>query len=80
MRAYLDSHRDWLCAERLPAYAPELNAVDICGPTARAWSWRICPPPPWPRFRRYRTGIQRVCKHPDLVVGFLAHTGLALDP
>ena len=25
-------------------------------------------------------GIQRVCKHYDLVVGFLAHTGLTLDP
>ena len=24
-------------------------------------------------------GIQRVCKHEDLVIGFLAHTGLALD-
>ena len=28
MRAYLDSHRDWLTAERLPAYAPELNPVE----------------------------------------------------
>jgi hypothetical protein len=25
-------------------------------------------------------GIQRVCKHDDLVVGFLAHTGLTLNP
>jgi transposase len=25
-------------------------------------------------------GIQRVCKHEDLVIGFLAHTGLTLDP
>ena len=25
-------------------------------------------------------GIQRVCKHQDLVLGFLAHTGLTLDP
>jgi hypothetical protein len=25
-------------------------------------------------------GIQRVCKREDLVVGFLAHTGLCLDP
>jgi hypothetical protein len=25
-------------------------------------------------------GIKRVCKHEDLVVGFLAHTGLTLDP
>jgi hypothetical protein len=25
-------------------------------------------------------GIQRVCKRDSLVVGFLAHTGLSLDP
>jgi Tfp pilus assembly protein PilW len=25
-------------------------------------------------------GVQRVCSHEDLVVGFLAHTGLTLDP
>ena len=25
-------------------------------------------------------GIQPVCKHQDLVIGFLAHTGLSLDP
>jgi transposase len=28
MRVYLDSQRDWLAAERLPAYAPELNPVE----------------------------------------------------
>jgi transposase len=28
MRAWLDSQRDWLTVERLPAYAPELNAVE----------------------------------------------------
>jgi transposase len=28
MRAYLDSQRDWLRTERLPAYAPELNPVE----------------------------------------------------
>ena len=28
MWVYLDSQRDWLCAERLPAYAPELNPVE----------------------------------------------------
>jgi len=25
-------------------------------------------------------GMQRVCKHEDLVIGFLAYTGLTLDP
>ena len=28
MRAWMDSQRDWLTAERLPAYAPELNPVE----------------------------------------------------
>ncbi|HEV2920892.1 MAG TPA: transposase [Actinomycetota bacterium] len=28
MRAWLDSQRDWLTVERLPAYAPELNPVE----------------------------------------------------
>jgi hypothetical protein len=25
-------------------------------------------------------GIQRICKHESPVIGFLAHTGLPLDP
>jgi hypothetical protein len=29
MRARIEAHRDWLTVERLPAYAPELNAVEM---------------------------------------------------
>jgi transposase len=28
MRAWLDSQCDWLTAERLPTYAPELNPLE----------------------------------------------------
>lgn len=28
MRAWVDSQHDWLRAERLPAYAPDLNPVE----------------------------------------------------
>jgi hypothetical protein len=28
MRAFLDTQRSWLVVERLPAYAPDLNAVE----------------------------------------------------
>jgi hypothetical protein len=28
MRAYLDSQHGWITAERIPAYAPELNPVE----------------------------------------------------
>ena len=81
MRAFLDSQRDWLTAERLPAYAPELNPVE--GLWANLKDVELA--------NRSTTtlaevadpteqGIQRVCKSDSLVVGFLAHTGLSLDP
>jgi transposase len=81
MRAVLDSQRDWLTAERLPAYAPELNPVE--GLWAKLKDLELA--------NRLTTtlaevvdateqGIQRVCNSDSLVVGFLAHTGLTLDP
>jgi transposase len=41
MRAWLNTQRSWLVVERLPAYAPERNPVEGCGPAsrARASSW-----------------------------------------
>jgi hypothetical protein len=82
MRAWLDSQRDWLLrVERLPAYAPELNPVEYLWANLKDVELA----------NRLTTtlvevadateqGIQRVCKHEDLVLGFLAHTGLTLDP
>ena len=29
MRAFTGAHRDWLTEARLPAYAPDLNAVEM---------------------------------------------------
>jgi DDE superfamily endonuclease len=35
MRAWLATQRSWLVVERLPAYAPELNPTEGCGPASR---------------------------------------------
>jgi hypothetical protein len=81
MRAFLDSQRDWLTAERLPAYAPELNPVQ--GLWANLKDLELANRPTTTLAEvadATEQGIQRVCKHDDLVVGFLAHTGLSLDP
>ena len=81
MRAWLDSQRDWLRAERLPAYAPELNPVE--GLWANLKDLELANRPTTTLAEvadATEQGIQRVCKHQDLVVGFLAHTGLSLDP
>ena len=81
MRAYLDSQRDWLCAERLPAYAPELNPVKYLWANLRDLELANLPTTTLAEVADATIqGIQRVCKHEDLVVGFLAHTGLSLDP
>jgi transposase len=81
MRAFLDSQRDWLTAERLPAYAPELNAVEYLWANLKDIELANRPTTTLAEVAdATEHGIQRVCKHDSLVVGFLAHTGLALDP
>jgi transposase len=80
MRAWVDSQRDWLTAERLPAYAPDLNPVEGL--------WANLKDVELANFAgdtvvevadQAQRGIERVCASDDLVAGFLAHTGLALD-
>ncbi|HEX5876754.1 MAG TPA: transposase [Actinomycetota bacterium] len=80
MRAHLDSQRDWLTVERLPAYAPKLNPVE--------YLWANLKGAELANFAgdtvaevadQAHHGIQGVCDSDSLVVGFLAHTGLSLD-
>jgi DDE superfamily endonuclease len=81
MRAWLDSQRDWLCAERLPASAPELNAVEYLWANLKDVELANRPTTTLAEVAdATEQGIQRVGKHQDLVVGFLAHTGLSLPP
>jgi transposase len=81
MRAWLDSQRDWLTAERLPAYAPELNPVEYLWANLKDMELANRPTTTLAEVAdATEQGIQRVCKTEDLVVGFLAHTGLTLDP
>jgi DDE superfamily endonuclease len=82
MRAHLDTQRDWLTVERLPAYAPELNPVEFLWANLKGKGGELA------NFAgdtiaevadQAHHGIQRVCDS-DSLVGFLAHTGLSLDP
>jgi transposase len=81
MRAWLDSQHDWLTTERLPAYAPELNPVEYLWANLKDVELANRSATTLAKVAdATEHGIQRVCKHQDLVVGFLAHTGLSLDP
>jgi transposase len=81
MRAFLDSQHDWLRVERLPAYAPELNPVEYLWANLKDVELANRPTTTLAEVAdATEQGIQRVCKREDLVVGFLAHTGLSLGP
>jgi transposase len=81
MRAFLDSQHDWLTVERLPAYAPELNAVEYLWANLKDVELANLPTTSLAEVAdATEQGIQRICNSDSLVVGFLAHTGLSLDP
>jgi transposase len=81
MRAFLDSQHDWLTVERLPPYAPELNPVEGLWANLKDLELANLPTTSLAEVAdATEQGIQRVCKSDSLVVGFLAHTGLSLDP
>jgi len=73
LRAFLDSQRDWLRAERLPAYAPKLNPVE--GLWANLKNLELANRPTSTLAEvadATEHGIQRVGDSNSLAVGFLA--------
>ena len=80
MRAHLDSQRDWLRVEQLPAYAPQLNPVEYLWANLKGAELANFAGDTVPEVAdQAQQGIQRVCASDSLVVGFLAHTGLTLE-
>jgi hypothetical protein len=80
MRAHLDAQHDWLTAERLPAYAPELNPVEYLWANLKGAELANHAGDTLAEVAgQAQHGIQRVCASDSLVLGFLAHTGLSLD-
>jgi DDE superfamily endonuclease len=79
MRAHLDAQRGWLTAERLPAYAPELNPVEYLWANLKGAELANYAGDTVAEVAdQAQQGIRRVCASDGLVVGFLAHTGLSL--
>jgi transposase len=79
VKEWLAQNSDWLEAERLPAYAPELNPVE------GLWGWlkgnclaNVCTDTLGPLVHRVRCGARRVRRRPELLQGFLAQAGLSL--
>jgi hypothetical protein len=80
MRAHLDAQHHWLRVERLPAYAPQLKPVEYLWANRKGAELANFAGDSLAEVAdQAQQGIQRVCDSDSLVLGFLAHTGLALD-
>lgn len=79
MQAHLARERRWLHVERLPAYAPELNPVEMLWSNGKGRELaNLCAADLGEAARAARRGLARVARHPSLARAFLAHAGLSL--
>ncbi len=81
VRAFIDKHADWLTVHWLPSYAPELNPAEgiwahlTSGVLANLAAFGLDH-----LIRVTKTALKRIQYRPDLLWGFLAETGLGLEP
>ena len=81
MCTFIEAHDEWLTVARLPAYAPELNAVEGAWSTMKNSLGNLgsCSSP-----RQLaaivKNRLKRIQYPPALIDGFLAQTGLRIEP
>src|SRR5712692_613602 len=79
MMRYLHAQRRWLQVERLPAYAPELNPVELLWGNLKAReSANLCPADIAALRSPVRAGCTRIRRQPALAFAFLHHAGIGL--
>ena len=81
MRTFTQSHRDWLTVVQLPAYAPELNPVEGVWANMKnsLGNLAACSTPDQ-LAAVVKNRLKRIQYRPALIDGFLAQTGLSLEP
>jgi len=81
MRTFTEAHDEWLTVARLPAYAPELNPVEGAWANMKNSLGNLgsCSTP-----RQLaaimKNRLKRMQYRPALIDGFLAQTGLSIEP
>jgi putative transposase len=80
MRAWTDARADWLTVERLPAYAPELNAVEGAWAHMKNSLGNLAVRDVSQLAAIVKNRLKSIQYQPALIEGFLAQTGLTLEP
>ena len=80
MRAFIEAHRDWLTEVRLPAYAPDLNAVEGAWANMKSGLGNLAAADVDQLTAIVKNRLKTIQYRPALIDGFLAQTGLSLEP
>jgi transposase len=72
--------RDWLTVFQLPAYAPELNPVEGAWANMKNGLGNLAASTVDQLAATMRNRLRRIQHRPALINGFLAQTGLTLEP
>jgi transposase len=80
MRAFTDAHTDWLTVVRLPAYAPDLNLVEGVWAQMKNGLGNLSAATIDQLTVTIKNRLKRIQYRPELIDGFLAQTGLTLEP
>jgi putative transposase len=80
MRQFTAAHPRWLTVVQLPAYTPELNATESLWSTVKAGLGNLAVDGVDHLAAILRNRLKRIQYRPDLIPGFLAQTGLSLNP
>jgi DDE superfamily endonuclease len=80
MRRFVSSHRDWLTEVRLPAYAPDLNPAEGVWANMKNGLGNLAARNVDHLAAVVKNRLKRIQYRPELIGGFLAQTGLTLEP
>lgn len=80
MRRLVAARHRWLTVVQLPAYAPDLNPVESLWSTLKAGLGNLAVDGVDHLAAIIRNRLKRIQYRPDLIPGFLAQTGLSLEP
>ncbi len=81
MRTFTSAHPDWLTVAQLPAYAPDLNPVEVAWSNMKNSLGNLggCSTPDL-LAAIVKNRLKRIQYRPALIDGFLRQTGLSLEP
>jgi putative transposase len=80
MRDLIATHSDWLTVVRLPAYAPDLNPAEGVWANMKNGLGNLAASGVDQLAAIVKNRLKRIQYRPELIDGFLAQTGLILEP